>query len=225
MDDPARRAPRYVRRSGLIENSSVPASSVIPELAYADVAEAADWLCDAFGFKLRLRIGNHRAQLVFGNGAVIVTELGASETDSRGTHSFSCASKTPTAITHRPRSAARGLCIHRPTIHTGNGSTAPKISAATGGRSPNRSPTSIPPPGERRRSTSRWLMPCPGAPGDGSDQAGRSHHPQARPVAWSRGRRASGAAPEPPARRAQVWHQPSGVRRGSSGFRGRAGSR
>jgi uncharacterized glyoxalase superfamily protein PhnB len=58
----------------VIPNRSVPAASVIPELAYADVAEAAEWLCAAFGFRERLRIGNHRAQLVYGNGALVVIE-------------------------------------------------------------------------------------------------------------------------------------------------------
>jgi uncharacterized glyoxalase superfamily protein PhnB len=58
----------------VIANRSVPAASVIPELAYPNVAEAADWLCDAFGFKARLRIGDHRIQLVYGDGAVIVTD-------------------------------------------------------------------------------------------------------------------------------------------------------
>jgi uncharacterized glyoxalase superfamily protein PhnB len=53
-------------------NRSVPASSVVPVLAYPDVPAAADWLCDAFGFHERLRIGDHRAQLVYGNGAVIL---------------------------------------------------------------------------------------------------------------------------------------------------------
>jgi uncharacterized glyoxalase superfamily protein PhnB len=47
---------------------------VIPLVAYPDVVEATDWLCDAFGFEVRLRIGSHRAQLVFGDGAVIVTQ-------------------------------------------------------------------------------------------------------------------------------------------------------
>ena len=61
----------------MIENRSIPNSSVIPELAYADVFEASEWLCHAFGFRTRLRIGDHRAQLVFGNGAVIVIELSA----------------------------------------------------------------------------------------------------------------------------------------------------
>lgn len=58
----------------MIENRSVPAATVIPVLGYADVGEASAWLCDAFGFRERLRIGNHRAQLVYGDGAVIVTE-------------------------------------------------------------------------------------------------------------------------------------------------------
>ncbi|MBA3376452.1 MAG: VOC family protein [Actinobacteria bacterium] len=60
----------------MIANRSVPKATVIPELAYADVAEASEWLCAAFGFRVRLRIAAHRAQLVFGDGAVIVTERG-----------------------------------------------------------------------------------------------------------------------------------------------------
>ena len=60
----------------MIANRSAPGASVIPVVGYPDVAEASDWLCEAFGFTERLRIGEHRAQLVFGDGAVIVTELG-----------------------------------------------------------------------------------------------------------------------------------------------------
>lgn len=40
-------------------NRSVPAATVIPVLAYPDVVEATDWLCNAFGFTVRLRIGDH----------------------------------------------------------------------------------------------------------------------------------------------------------------------
>ena len=58
----------------MIVNRSMPAASVIPTLAYPDVAEAVAWLCEAFGFRERLRIGDHRAQLVFGDGAVVVTQ-------------------------------------------------------------------------------------------------------------------------------------------------------
>lgn len=64
----------------MIENRSVPSSAVIPVLGYDDVAKASDWLCRAFGFKERLRIGDHRAQLVFGDGAVILIR----GTDVRG---------------------------------------------------------------------------------------------------------------------------------------------
>ncbi|WP_424630110.1 VOC family protein [Bradyrhizobium sp. SYSU BS000235] len=58
----------------MMVNRSMPNVSVIPELAYPDVGEAIDWLCRAYGFTLRLRIGNHRAQLNAGNGAIAVTE-------------------------------------------------------------------------------------------------------------------------------------------------------
>ena len=51
----------------------MPRSAVIPVLTYDDVAEASEWLCRAFGFRERLGIGDHRAQLVYGDGAIIVT--------------------------------------------------------------------------------------------------------------------------------------------------------
>ncbi len=57
-------------------NRSIPASAVIPVLIYPDVREAAAWLCAAFGFVERVRIGeNHRVQLRFGDGAVIVADV------------------------------------------------------------------------------------------------------------------------------------------------------
>ena len=55
-------------------NRSIPLCAIIPELAYADVGAAAAWLCDAFGFSERLRIGNHRIQLSYEGGAVVVIE-------------------------------------------------------------------------------------------------------------------------------------------------------
>jgi len=68
-----------------VTNRSIPTSTVIPELGYENVKQAADWLCRVFGLRERLLIGNHRAQLVFGDGAVIVTEWhddGSNRTDS-----------------------------------------------------------------------------------------------------------------------------------------------
>src|SRR5258708_1450990 len=57
-------------------NHSIPASTVIPVLIYPDVREAVAWLSAAFGFSERVRIGqNHRAQLRFGDGALIVGDV------------------------------------------------------------------------------------------------------------------------------------------------------
>ena len=64
----------------MIANRSVPDATVIPVLAYEDPTEAADWLCAAFGLEVRLRIANHRVQLVFGDGAVVAADGGGPET-------------------------------------------------------------------------------------------------------------------------------------------------
>ena len=56
----------------MLFNRSIPRSVVIPELAYPDIGEAVEWLCQAFGFTLRIRIGNHRAQLNVGDGGAVV---------------------------------------------------------------------------------------------------------------------------------------------------------
>jgi uncharacterized glyoxalase superfamily protein PhnB len=49
---------------------------VIPILIYPDVREAVDWLSKAFGFVERVQIGeDHRSQLAFGEGAVIVGDV------------------------------------------------------------------------------------------------------------------------------------------------------
>jgi uncharacterized glyoxalase superfamily protein PhnB len=61
------------------QNRSMPASTVIPELVYPDVVAAADWLHVAFGFLLRLQIGDHRAQMAVGGGAVVLTKSALSD--------------------------------------------------------------------------------------------------------------------------------------------------
>ncbi len=63
----------------MLLNRSIPAATVIPVLSYPDVNEAAAWLCGAFGFSVRLRIGDHRVQLNVGDGAVVVRELRSNE--------------------------------------------------------------------------------------------------------------------------------------------------
>ena len=57
-------------------NRSIPSSAVIAVLIYPDVREAVDWLVGAFGFVERVWIGeNHRAQLSFGDGALIIADV------------------------------------------------------------------------------------------------------------------------------------------------------
>ncbi len=57
-------------------NRSIPQATVIPVLIYPDVREAVQWLGAAFGFVERVRIGeNHRSQLSYGAGAVIVGDV------------------------------------------------------------------------------------------------------------------------------------------------------
>src|SRR5215475_7692240 len=74
---PAASAAAQTKISGgcMLANRSIPRSTVIPELPYPDVTAAAKWLCDAFGFTVRLRIADHRIQLNVGDGAVVVVEL------------------------------------------------------------------------------------------------------------------------------------------------------
>lgn len=57
-----------------MQNRSMPSGDVIPELPYADVAEASAWLCAAFGFRERLRIADHRIQISVGSGAVVAVQ-------------------------------------------------------------------------------------------------------------------------------------------------------
>ena len=59
-----------------MRNRSAPPASVTPVLSYPDVAAAVGWLTHTFGFVEHVRIGDHRAQLGFGDGALIVADAG-----------------------------------------------------------------------------------------------------------------------------------------------------
>jgi uncharacterized glyoxalase superfamily protein PhnB len=61
----------------MVVNRSAPRATVVPILVYEDVGKAIDWLCDAFGFRERLRAGPPggsvaHAQLEVADGAVIL---------------------------------------------------------------------------------------------------------------------------------------------------------
>ena len=62
----------------------MPAGTVIPVLAYPSVPEAVAWLSAAFGFTLRLGIGDHRAQLNAGDGSLVITGGGSADGGARG---------------------------------------------------------------------------------------------------------------------------------------------
>ena len=55
-------------------NRSVPPCTVIPNIIYPDPSAAAEWLCKAFGFTIRLRIANHRIQMRAGDGCFTIAE-------------------------------------------------------------------------------------------------------------------------------------------------------
>ncbi|MFC4527850.1 glyoxalase [Dyella halodurans] len=59
----------------MTRNRSMPPGVIIPELGYADVRTAVTWLCRTFGFRERLRIGDHRAQLLLDGAALVVTSM------------------------------------------------------------------------------------------------------------------------------------------------------
>ena len=70
-----------------MRNRSIPDCVIIPVLTYPGVREAAEWLCRAFGFVERLRIADHRIQLSFGEGAVVVAERPAGVPPAGSDHS------------------------------------------------------------------------------------------------------------------------------------------
>jgi uncharacterized glyoxalase superfamily protein PhnB len=91
---------------------------VIPVLAYPDVNQAAAWLCDAFGFTVRLRIGSHRVQLNVGDGAVIVREMHPNEISAKLGVGNSVMIRVEDADVHCKRARERGARItHEPTTH------------------------------------------------------------------------------------------------------------
>ncbi len=85
-------------------NRSIPPSTVIPVLAYADVRGAVAWLGRAFGFTERLQIADHRSQLAFGDGALVVAErgVGAAASDARQPGSMATTGATHSVMVRVP---------------------------------------------------------------------------------------------------------------------------
>ena len=102
----------------MIANRSAPPSSVVPVLAYTDVNAAVDWLCEAFGFKVRLRIGDHRVQMRFGDGAVVAVgggrAMGAEGSDDTTPTDHSLLVRVDDADRHHDQARRAGARILNP---------------------------------------------------------------------------------------------------------------
>jgi uncharacterized glyoxalase superfamily protein PhnB len=92
----------------MLFNRSCPASTVIPEIPYADPSQAAAWLADAFGFTIRLRIANHRIQMNVGDGAIVCIDLRGHPTIAR------TMVRIEDADAHHARAVAKGAHILQP---------------------------------------------------------------------------------------------------------------
>jgi uncharacterized glyoxalase superfamily protein PhnB len=94
------------------------AASIVPELVYADVGEAVDWLCEAFGFAELWRAGGHRARVASGNGALIVADAdaqyGRAVPHRTGVHSHAVMVKVDNVDAHCDRARQRGARIVSP---------------------------------------------------------------------------------------------------------------
>ena len=97
-------------------NRSMPLAQVIPELAYPDVIAATNWLTGAFGFSVRLRIGDHRAQLGFGTGAIVLRAGAAPGPEASASHSVMV--RVQDVDAHYARALAAGAKVSgSPTTH------------------------------------------------------------------------------------------------------------
>jgi len=98
-------------------NRSMPGSIVTPVLHYPDVRAAVEWLCDIFGFRERLRIGNHRSQLEIGNASIVVAQ-GAQYYPADGWPDHSIMVRIPDVDTHHKHSVYSGAdVVSRPVTH------------------------------------------------------------------------------------------------------------
>ncbi len=98
---------------------------------YKDAGKAIDWLCDAFGFEVRLKVEEggriHHSELVFGEGMVMVADeqvgiekgrTGRSPQSVGGANTQNMMAYVDDAIAHCERARAAGArIIEEPTVH------------------------------------------------------------------------------------------------------------
>jgi len=102
----------------MVVNRTTGSANVVPELVYADVEQAIDWLCGAFGFTELWRAGGHRARLAFGNGVVIIADAdpqyGRTEPVRGEPHSHAVMVRVDDVDAHHERAQRHGAVILSP---------------------------------------------------------------------------------------------------------------
>lgn len=98
--------------SPMVTNRSMPPGIFIPELAYPDVAAASAWLCRVFGFRERLRIADHRVQLVYQGASMVVTQRGPVAPHADHLHGVMV--RVANVDEHYAQVRASGVTVHRP---------------------------------------------------------------------------------------------------------------
>jgi uncharacterized glyoxalase superfamily protein PhnB len=93
----------------MLTNRSMPPGAVVPELPYPDVRAAAAWLGAAFGWTVRVAIGDHRVQLSVGDGAVVLTAA-----EPGGPARAAVLVRVPDVDAHHARAVRHGAHILRP---------------------------------------------------------------------------------------------------------------
>jgi uncharacterized glyoxalase superfamily protein PhnB len=95
-------------------NRSIPATDVIPVLTYPDVPSAVEFLSRAFGFVERLRIGDHRVQMLVGSGAIVVAAGPPSPARAEAPATHSVMIRVADAHAHCERARSAGATIISP---------------------------------------------------------------------------------------------------------------
>ena len=95
----------------MVRNRSAPPCSVMPVLTYPDVPAAAAWLELAFGFVEHVRIGDHRVQMGFGDGAIVLADATNGRTPPEAESSRSVMVRVPDIDAHHRRALAAGARI------------------------------------------------------------------------------------------------------------------
>jgi uncharacterized glyoxalase superfamily protein PhnB len=97
-----------------LHNRSMPRGVVVPVLRYAEVPAAAAWLCRAFGFQERLRVGSHRVQLGIGRGGAVIVAQGPGDPLNEAPLRCSVMVRVADADAHCARASAAGARLLLP---------------------------------------------------------------------------------------------------------------